>query len=189
MKTITLKDETVAELLAALGVAGTPPVVEPPKQEPPASSISIPGYNVKVIQLPWETTIGTGHSTRQVDGFYSRDAIVWVLDVPADANSQGEQGSFRISPSDGRAYVSRILSVSDTPGDFSRKLALGSVVQASDARVYFTVGGHGKDAYGRDITRVADLTPGKRYYFTAVNAGALDGSADVNFGLTKPAHT
>jgi hypothetical protein len=118
-------------------------------------------------------------------------AAVFVVDVPAGASSNGSQGSFRISPTDANAYNTRILSVSASPCDFSRSLGSATVVQGQDVRVYFTVGGHAVDRYGRAITTIADLSPGKRYYFTVLSqqsvGGAnscMSGACNINYGLT-----
>ena len=164
----------------------------PPPQTGSISCSSIPGIsNTIVIPVSWQTTIGTGFSTSKAGGFAPGPASVFVVDVPAGASSHGTQGSFRISPSNANGYNTRILSVSASPCDFSRSLGTASVVQGQDVRVYFTVGGHATDRYGRQITSIADLTPGQKYYFTVVNQYSVGGAnsctssaCDINYGLT-----
>ena len=164
---------------------------------PPPTTGSIACSNIggitKTIVIPvsWETTIGTGFSTSKAGGFAPGTASVFVVQVPAGLSSHGTQGSFRISPTNANGYNTRILSVSDSPCDFSRSLGSASVVQGQDVRVYFTVGGHATDRYGRAITSIADLTPGKKYYFTVVNQYSVGGAnsctssaCDINYGLT-----
>jgi hypothetical protein len=98
--------------------------------------------------------------------------------------------SFRISPTDANGYIMRAVSLSDTPGDFTRKLAPGSVKFGTDLRIYFSVGGHPVDKYGRVDDGDADLIPGREYYFTVLcrDAGGTDTSApgvsaDINYAL------
>jgi hypothetical protein len=157
-----------------------------------ASCSGIPGIS-RTIVLPvsWQTTIGTGFTTSKAGSLSPGTAAVFVVDIPAGASSRGTQGSFRISPSNANGYNTRILSVSDRPCDYSRSLGTASVVQGQDVRVYFTVGGHATDKYGRMITTIADLTPGNRYYFTVVNQYSVGGAnscmssaCDINYGLT-----
>ena len=162
---------------------------------PPTGSIScsnIPGINNTIaIPVSWETTIGTGFSTAKAGGFAPGTASVFVVQVPAGASSHGTLGSFRISPTNANGYNTRILSVSDVPCDFTRSLGSASVVQGQDVRVYFTVGGRSTDRYGRPVMTIADLTPGKKYYFTVINQYSVGGAnsctssyCDINYGLT-----
>lgn len=164
----------------------------PPPTTGSISCSNIAGIsNTIVIPVSWETTIGTGFSTSKAGGFAPGTASVFVVQVPAGASSHGTQGSFRISPTNANGYNTRVLSVSDSPCDFSRSLGSASVVQGQDVRVYFTVGGHAVDRYGRAITSIADLSPGKKYYFTVVNQSPVGGAntctssaCDINYGLT-----
>jgi hypothetical protein len=159
------------------------------------SCSSIPGIsNTIVIPVSWQTTIGTGFSTSKAGGFAPGTASVFAVQVPAGVSSNGKQGSFRISPSNAFGYNTRILSVSDSPCDYSGSLGTASVVQGQDVRVYFTVGPPPPtvDKYGRTtVPTIANLTPGKKYYFTVVNQYSVGGAnsctssaCDINYGLT-----
>jgi len=164
----------------------------PPPQTGSISCSSIAGIsNTIVIPVSWQTTIGTGFTTSKAGSMAPGTAAVFVVDIPAGASSNGTQGSFRISPTDANSYNTRILSVSGSPCDYSRSLGTASVVQGQDVRVYFTVGGHAVDRYGRAMTSVADLSPGKRYYFTVINEKSVGGenactssACNINYGLT-----
>ena len=173
-------------------VTQTTGTTSPPPQTGSISCSSIPGIkNTIVIPVSWATTIGTGFTTSKAGGMPPGTAAVFVVDVPAGASSNGTQGSFRISPTNANGYNTRILSVSASPCDYSRSLGTASVVQGQDVRVYFTVGGHATDKYGRIVTSIADLAPGNKYYFTVVNQYSVGGAnscmssaCDINYGLT-----
>ena len=164
----------------------------PPPQTGSISCSSIAGIsNTIVIPVSWQTTIGTGFTTSKAGSIAPGTAAVFVVEVPAGASSGGSQGSFRISPTNDQGYNMHIMSVSDSPCDFSRSLGTASVVQGQDVRVYFTVGGHATDKYGRIVTSIADLAPGNKYYFTVVNQYSVGGAnscmssaCDINYGLT-----
>ena len=186
---------TLAQVIAAITplfeAESTPPVVN----LPPAQEIVVSGYNTKIVHVDWERVIGSV-STRQFGGFHRGDAFVFVIDVPAGANSSGAQGFFKFSPTDGNAYIGRKVSLSNVPGDFSRAMGRGSVVFGQEGNVYFTVGGYPKDRYGRVNDSNANLDAGGRYYVTVVNddgtgldAAPIGVSCDINFGLSKPAGT
>jgi len=164
----------------------------PPPQTGSISCSSIAGIsNTIVIPVSWQTTIGTGFTTSKAGSIAPGTAAVFVVEVPAGASSGGSQGSFRISPTNDQGYNMHIMSVSDSPCDFSRSLGTASVVQGQDIRLYFTVGGHAVDRYGRAITSIADRTPGRKYYFTVLSQQSVGGvnactssACNVNYGLT-----
>lgn len=163
---------------------------------PPTGSIScsnIAGIsNTKVIPVAWQTTIGTGFSTSKQGGFAPGDAVVFVVTPPVGASTHGGFGTFRVSPSDGNAYNTRIMSISATPCDFSRSMGTASMVQGQEPTLYFTVGGNAVDKYGRTITSNANLTAdGRSYYITVIQQLTVGGtnacnssSCNVNYGLT-----
>jgi len=167
--------------------AGAPP--------PPIGGVScsnIPGItNTKVIPVSWLTSVGTGISTKSAGGIGPGDAAVFVLTPPAGASSAGRLGTFRVSPTDGNAYNTRIISISQTPCDFSRSMGIASVSQGQEPTLYFSVGGYPIDRYGRTITTNANLTGGQTYYVTVIQETSVGGAnacmssaCNVNYGLT-----
>ena len=188
MSTVTL-DQIIAALRPLFGEDGSAPTPVPVPAPSQPQTISVLGYQTHAVRQVWATTVGS-QSTRTLGGFRPGDAYVFVLRPPNDYSSHGKMCSFRVSPTDADGYIMRAVSLSDTPGDYSRKLAPGSVKFGTDLRIYFSVGGHPVDKYGRQDTDDPDLIPGREYYVTVLNrdAGGTDTStgvsADINYALT-----
>lgn len=155
------------------------------------SCTSIPGINnTRVVAMPWQFTSGI-ISTAKLGGFKSGDAYVFTITPPPGTTTSGQLGSFSTAPTDGNGYNNRIISLSDTPCDFSRKLGRGSVVQGMVLTAYFTVGGYPIDKYGRQDTTYPSLTPGQTYYVTVIQQNSVGGSnsclnssCNINYGLS-----
>lgn len=166
-----------------------PPVVTPD----PGSPLIVPGFKVKRIVVPWKSTVGTGVSTRSVGGFYRGEAVVFEVIPTVGYSSGGKNCSFSVSPTDDKSYVIRSMSISDVPGDFSRKLGRATVVFGQEIRLFFTVGERVIDSYNNPIDATANLIAGAKYYITVINrrsdgveTNAPGNSADVNYALKLP---
>jgi hypothetical protein len=168
----------------------------PPTDPNSISCSSISGIKTtKVIDLSWKY-VGGVISTRGSGGFGPNEAMVFVVKVPAGANSRGMLGSINISPSDAAAYNDRLMSLSDTPCDFSAKLGRTSVMKGQEPVIYFTVGGYPVDRYGRPSTLNANLDGGKTYYITVLQKSIVDGAntcmntqCNIDYKLLPPQGT
>jgi hypothetical protein len=129
---------------------------------------------VKIIGLPWQTTIG-----RQVAKITPGVTLAFAFTVPMVGIPFGQLHDFNVTPTDGNAYFARNTCLSDKPGDFTGgtlPLSVSRTMQDSgtDQRRRFTVG----VPYVRPVPEqyknilqpttdlsVAVLVPGKTYYF------------------------
>lgn len=160
-KIITLQDATVADILAALGVAQPGPVIVPPPTDIPAG--------VVVIDVPWALHVGTQTAT-----IHPVQTLAFRV-IPQDTHFN--TASFVISPTSSADYFERKFCLSETPGAFDGLVR-------GDGRIYFTAGASFPiDKYGRADTRYPCLDPGKPYYF---NVEQKDPSLTcrINYALT-----
>jgi hypothetical protein len=163
-----------------------PPPSPPPAPPPPGGNIScsnIPGITAtKVIPISWQYVSGIASTAKSIGGFGANDAVVYVMTVPAGASSGGRLGDFSMSPTDQYAYNDRMISISDAPCDFSRKLGRASVKIGQEPNVYFSVGGYPLTRYGTQDTNNANLNPGQTYYVTVIQKSTVDGGSTCMAG-------
>jgi hypothetical protein len=168
---------TGIKTLTVAGVGSTPP------QDPPGgggggggtiSCSNIPGItNTKVIALPWTYKAGV-HVTKDSGGFGPNDAIVFTITPSSSTN--GKRSTLWFLPSDQFAYNDRVISISDTPCDFSGKLGAGSVWSSGNsATFFFSAGGYPLNAFGQPKTDNPNLDVGKQYFITVVHRNGLSG--------------
>lgn len=177
MVRIELEDSVADALRKALGA---PVVVPTPTPTPPPANTLPPGISA-VYALPWESTV----NRRTTVGLLSGQTIVFKV-KPTEANP-GVKGSFYYACNalSNQDVIGRVAVLSATPGGLI-PLAPRGKVTALEGRIYFTVGGAGKDAYGRPDTVTPNLEVGREYYFTVVTPPGFEGLCNINYGLTTP---
>lgn len=176
----TLTDTDLWNLKQALAAA-TAPATTPPT----TPVVTPPG--VRVIQLPWAKTPGSPGPNITIG---VGEVLAFAFTPPLGFSSNGVLGNFSFSPTNQNAYSDRYLCLSDTPGDFSQKLAPEALKIGQEPNVYFSVDGYPvrqspRGGYTYVDKTSANLTPGVTYY---ANVKQVDRNvtATINYGLSPP---
>lgn len=171
---ITFTDTDLWNLKQALAGATAPSPTPTPTPSPTPTPTPA---GVRIVNVAFSTLIGVMHET-----VGAGEVLAFRFTPSAGFSSNGKLCFFKQSPTDGGAYHDREVCLSDVPGDFSRRLGMGALVQGQEASAYFSVGGYPSDKYGRPVTTYPNLTAGQTYY---VNVAQVDPSlvCHINYGL------
>jgi len=176
MITIQLTDAQVASILQQYGSPQTTPVTAPAP-----AAITVPGWSVRLIDLPWN---GIGNVRLYSDTFGpfgNNDMLLVRFTTPAT----NDTATIQVVQAGGQPQVNRVLTLATEPGLISDKLmpvvtGIGAVAQPVGPILAATAGTapviHMQVGIPSRVGMVG-LKPNTVHYLTVVNRNGFGGTA------------